>query len=159
MKLRIPDYFPKGRQIDRQYFFNVLNTVHRADMKAILKYAFDQRNSSEAEQQRAETIQISQDWLQRLEDVPFKSSKLSSILTMIQRKMARLSSCSSKKPRLRKERRRCPGSTCSHRDKSRRSKRSSPRKWTRSRRMSRWAQTAVLATRASETRITNFAED
>ena len=83
MKLRLPDFFPKGRQIDRTYFFNVLNTVHTSDMEAILAHAFKQRNMAAHSGDMAETIKISEEWLERLKEVPFRSSKSSPILTVL----------------------------------------------------------------------------
>jgi hypothetical protein len=34
-----PDNMPKGRSIDRSYFFNVLNTLHPEYTQAIVKHA------------------------------------------------------------------------------------------------------------------------
>ena len=34
-----PDNMPKGRSIDRTYFFNVLNTIHPEYTQSIVKYA------------------------------------------------------------------------------------------------------------------------
>ena len=35
----MPDSFPKGKNCDRKYFFNILNTVHSDYCKNILKHA------------------------------------------------------------------------------------------------------------------------
>ena len=44
-----PDNLPKGRSIDRTYFFNVLNTVYPEYTQSIIKYAEEQRHSAKAE--------------------------------------------------------------------------------------------------------------
>ena len=38
MKL-FPDHIPKGRQINREYFFNILNTIYNEEMTAIREHA------------------------------------------------------------------------------------------------------------------------
>jgi hypothetical protein len=35
----VPDSFPKGRQLDRTYFFNIMNTLNPEYTQAIIKYA------------------------------------------------------------------------------------------------------------------------
>ena len=46
-------YFPsqlaKGRVPDREYFFNILNTLQPAYIQALVKHANDQRNSAAAD--------------------------------------------------------------------------------------------------------------
>ena len=44
-----PDKFPKGKTADRQYFFNVMNTVHFEYTQAIIKHANEQRMTSQGE--------------------------------------------------------------------------------------------------------------
>ena len=75
MSKHVPTTFPKGRQIDRTYFFNVLNTVHPDQVKEILNHAYTQRNAGIAEEEKMEKIAITEDWLEQLKAVPFKSSK------------------------------------------------------------------------------------
>jgi hypothetical protein len=41
-----PDRYPKGRTADREYTFNVLNTLRPDYVSLIIKNAYDQRNSS-----------------------------------------------------------------------------------------------------------------
>ena len=43
------DAFPKGKNADRKYFFNILNTVHHDYCQKILKHANDQRMSATGE--------------------------------------------------------------------------------------------------------------
>ena len=42
----MPDSFAKGKNADRKYFFNILNTVHPECCKNILKHANEQRMSA-----------------------------------------------------------------------------------------------------------------
>ena len=76
-------YFPsqlaKGRVPDREYFFNILNTLQPAYIQALVKHANDQRNSAAADARAIETIEISDDWWEQLNAVPFISCKLSII--------------------------------------------------------------------------------
>ena len=76
-------YFPsqlaKGRVPDREYFFNLLNTLQPAYIQALVKHANDQRNSAAADARAIETIEISDDWWEQLNAVPFISCKLSII--------------------------------------------------------------------------------
>ena len=38
-----PDHLPQGKLPDRQYFFNILNTLHEDYTQQLLKHAADQR--------------------------------------------------------------------------------------------------------------------
>ena len=40
----LPDKLPKGRNCDRTYFFDILNTVHEQFLKALIEHASLQRN-------------------------------------------------------------------------------------------------------------------
>lgn len=72
-------YFPskmaKGRAPDREYFFNILNTLQPKFIQALIKHANDQRNSMAAETRAFESIEISDDWWDQLNAVPFISCK------------------------------------------------------------------------------------
>ena len=76
-------YFPsklaKGRLPDRAYFFNILNTLQPEYIQALVKHANVQRNSAAADARAIETIEISDDWWEQLNAVPFISCKLSII--------------------------------------------------------------------------------
>ena len=39
LKKYLPDRMPKGRQIDRTYFFTILNTLEPEKVEAIIKHA------------------------------------------------------------------------------------------------------------------------
>lgn len=78
-----PDKLPKGRQPDRDYFFNILMTVHGNFLTQVIEHASKQRNEAGADAQAQETIDILPEWWDKLNAVPFKSSKSYSILIHI----------------------------------------------------------------------------
>ena len=79
LKRHLPDRLAKGRQIDRTYFFTVLNTLEPDKLQQIIAHAQVQRNVAQDEEQKMENIKISESWYEQLKEVPFKSSKYSSI--------------------------------------------------------------------------------
>lgn len=70
-----PDALPKGREPDREYTFNVLNTLRPSYMQDIIRHAQTVRTSATEDENMGETILISKDWQAQLEEVPFISSK------------------------------------------------------------------------------------
>jgi len=70
-----PAKLPKGRVPDREYFFNILNTFHARYLDQIIQHANAQRNSVASEAKARETIEISDDWWEALNAVPFVSCK------------------------------------------------------------------------------------
>ena len=70
-----PSQMPKGRQIDRTFFFNVFNTLHPEVLAQYLDHARAQRFTAVSEEQKKETIEITPVWLELLNKIPFKSSK------------------------------------------------------------------------------------
>ena len=73
--MHLPDRMAKGRQIDRTYFFNVLNTLETEKLQEIIRHAQVARNVAQGEEEKLETIQISEEWVKELKEIPFKSSK------------------------------------------------------------------------------------
>ena len=71
----LPDRMAKGRQIDRNYFFTVLNTLEPHKLQQMITHAQTARNVAQDEEQKQETIKISEDWMKALKEIPFKSSK------------------------------------------------------------------------------------
>ncbi len=72
-------YFPtkmaKNRLPDRGYMFNILNTFQPNYLQALIKHANDQRNSVSNEAIAREAIEVSDDWWNALNSVPFISRK------------------------------------------------------------------------------------
>ena len=48
----LPDRMPKGRQIDRTYFFSILNTLEPDKLQAIIRNAQVQRNVAHTEEEK-----------------------------------------------------------------------------------------------------------
>ena len=70
-----PDKLPKGRQVDRGYFYNILNTLYPEYVEALIAKANNSRYAAEAGSEAAETITVSQEWWERLNSVPYVSRK------------------------------------------------------------------------------------
>ncbi len=65
----------KNRVPDREYMFNILNTFQPTYLQALIKHANDQRNSVSNEAIAREAIEVSDDWWNALNSVPFISRK------------------------------------------------------------------------------------
>jgi len=74
-----PDYYPKGRQPEREYFFNVLNTLQPSYMDQLIKKASKQRHSVLGGQPSDDVVNVSNDWWEKLNSQPYISSKSFSI--------------------------------------------------------------------------------
>ena len=59
-----PDTFPKGRAPDREYMFNILNTLRPEQLKAVVSHAQKLRNTATDETKQSNYIQISPEWQQ-----------------------------------------------------------------------------------------------
>ena len=70
-----PTNLPRGRSIDRSYFFNVMNTLNHEYTQAIVTYAEQQRHSATTSKNADQTIQISDNWMSALQSQPFISCK------------------------------------------------------------------------------------
>ena len=57
-----PDKFPKGRQCDRGYLYNVWNTLHPEDVQRVLEHANNVRFSLQSEKVQEEAIIITDEW-------------------------------------------------------------------------------------------------
>ena len=71
-----PDKMPKGRLPDRDYTFNVLNTLREDYVGGIIKHAQKQRNTAADNSMQAQFIRVTPAWQEQLEKIPFVSSKL-----------------------------------------------------------------------------------
>ena len=70
-----PDVYPKGKGPPREYFFNVLNTLHGDYLQQIMGHASKQRMTAEGEGQKKEAIKISEYWQEQLASMPYLSRK------------------------------------------------------------------------------------
>ena len=76
-RAEVKDYFPpkmmKGRMLQKEYFFNILNTFVGPELQAILAHAHQQRNSIEEQMQKQEAIILSEQMAEDLFKYPFVS--------------------------------------------------------------------------------------
>jgi hypothetical protein len=70
-----PDKMPKGRMPDRDFFFNVLNTLQNPYCQALIKHAGEQRNTAQEGEQMDKAIEITDEWWDQLNSLPFISRK------------------------------------------------------------------------------------
>ena len=63
-----PDRLPKGRLPDRDYFFNIMNTVNPDYTSQLIKHANEQRHSVENERQALQAIEVTEGWLDKLNE-------------------------------------------------------------------------------------------
>ena len=57
-----PDKLPKGKGPPREYFFNILNTLHPKYLQQMMAHANKQRMTAEGEGMQRESIKMSQYW-------------------------------------------------------------------------------------------------
>ena len=72
--LYFPDSYPKGRVCDREYMFNVVNTLHEEIITEILQHALRQRHILNEDFQKQESILISDHWKREFKNLPLKVS-------------------------------------------------------------------------------------
>lgn len=91
-----PTTYPKDKGPPRDYFFNVLNTVHPEYLQQVMGHANEQRMAAFGEGQQTEKIKISQFWEEELKAMPYLSCKFGNFpnkfiqILFKQRKMERL---------------------------------------------------------------------
>ncbi len=71
----MPSKLPRGRVPDREYFWNVLNTLNEEYVQQLISHAIGQRNSAAGEDMEAQAIEVTEGWLEQLKAVPFVSCK------------------------------------------------------------------------------------
>ena len=65
-----PDTYPKGRQCDRDYLFNVANTLHEGVVQELIDYSLKQRYDPAMGANQCESILISDKWKEELQSLP-----------------------------------------------------------------------------------------
>ena len=75
MMCYFPDKYPLGKGPPREYFFNVLNTVHPQYLEQVLAHANKQRHTASGEDMKKESIKISQYWDEQLKAMPYLTCK------------------------------------------------------------------------------------
>lgn len=82
-----PDRYPKGREPDREYTFNILNTLRPDFVRDMITHAHTVRNAAVNEENQGEYIEITPAWQAQLDAVPFLSSKSCElVLTLVETK-------------------------------------------------------------------------
>ena len=74
----MPDQMPKGKSIDREYFFNVLNTIYEDRMTAMIAHANSLRFAGHKGIEE-ETVLVTDEWWHKLNSMPYFSRKCSLI--------------------------------------------------------------------------------
>lgn len=70
-----PDKLPEGRLPDREYFWNVFNTVNEPYVSQLIKHAHELRHTAAQEREAQDVIQVTEEWWEKLNKVPFMSCK------------------------------------------------------------------------------------
>ena len=60
---------------NREYFFNVLNSIYPEYLQSVMRHAAKLRFTLEGSDEKPEAIQATDEWLNQLKDLPFKSCK------------------------------------------------------------------------------------
>ena len=71
----LPDRLPKGRLPDRDYLFNIVNTLYPDYTQALIRQANDNRHRASSRSDDMGIVKVSEEWWQRLIEVPYVSSK------------------------------------------------------------------------------------
>lgn len=73
MSYYFPDRYPKGRCCDRDYMFNVANTLHEEVVKEVVQHALKQRYAVDSMTVRDESVLINDHWAQEIKSLPIIS--------------------------------------------------------------------------------------
>ena len=74
----MPDEMPKGKTIDREYFFNVLNTVYEDRITAMIAHANSLRFAGHKGIEE-ESVMVTDEWWDKLNSMSYFSRKYSLI--------------------------------------------------------------------------------
>ena len=69
----VPDPSGEGRLPDREYFWNIANTVQHDYVQRVIQHAAAQRMQAQQHEDQHEAIAISQEWYEKLSAMPFVS--------------------------------------------------------------------------------------
>ena len=75
LMLYFPDKLPQGRMPERNYFWNVFNTLNEEYVGRLIKHAHEQRNSAAQEEEPAQNVVVTEEWWHKLNAIPFVSRK------------------------------------------------------------------------------------
>ena len=81
--LYMPDPTPDGRLPEREYFWNVLNTLQAKYVQRLIEHANAQRMT--VQEDEADAIEISEEWWQKLNALPFVSQNRGKTLHLLKK--------------------------------------------------------------------------
>ena len=70
-----PDSLPKGRTMDRTYFFNVMSTLNQEYTTALVHHAEQHRHGAATQKNAEHSITVSDSWWNALMQQPYISCK------------------------------------------------------------------------------------
>ena len=78
-----PDKLPSGRLPDRDYFWNIFNTLYEQYVSELVRNAIEQRNTAQAQQEAEQVMQVTEGWWEKLNAVPFISCKSCCLINLL----------------------------------------------------------------------------
>ena len=81
----MPDPTADGRLPEREYFWNVLNTLQTAYVQQLIGHANAQRNTVQEDGDGADAIEISEEWWEKLTALPFVSQTRGKTLHLLKK--------------------------------------------------------------------------
>ena len=73
MSQYFPNKYPKGRQCDRDYMFNIANTLHEEIVTQLIQHALKQRHAVEGLKMQDDNVLINEHWAEELKTLPMIS--------------------------------------------------------------------------------------
>ena len=81
----MPDPTKDGRLPEREYFWNVLHTLQPAYVQRLIQHANEQRMTAQEEGAGADAIEISEEWWDKLNALPFVSQTRGKTLHLLKK--------------------------------------------------------------------------
>ena len=69
------DEYPNDKGPNREYFFNILNTIYWEYLEQIIAHASKERFTAAGQANQEKTIIATDEWYQALHNMPYKSRK------------------------------------------------------------------------------------
>lgn len=82
LQAHLPDLGESSKAVDRQYFFNVVNSIHPEYLTHVIRSSQEARNGAGKQSDKPNYILISDDWYSQLTQHPFVSSMLSQLSSL-----------------------------------------------------------------------------
>ena len=82
-KFYFPTKYPKGRQCEREYMWNVANTLYEDITQEMIQHANLQRNSVNLDNKKKDSVMISDHWKEELKSLPMSISVSFNFITNI----------------------------------------------------------------------------